>query len=112
MMNNSYFPDDLTVISFKDLINFNDHGLVQFYHRNIAYIIVFYIFLMGLFIFKTNIERLFKPYLILCLFLIIQIFLGILTLLSDLNIILASSHQICSLLLMLSLLNVYYKYIN
>ena len=24
MMNNSYFPDDLTVISFKDLINFND----------------------------------------------------------------------------------------
>ena len=112
MMNNSYFPDDLTVISFKDLINFNDHGLVQFYHRNIAYIIVFYIFLMGLFIFKTNTERLFKPYLILCLFLLIQIFLGIITLLSDLNIILASSHQICSLLLMLSLLNVYYKYIN
>ena len=72
----------------------------------------FLYFLMGLFIFKTNTERLFKPYLILCLFLLIQIFLGIITLLSDLNIILASSHQICSLLLMLSLLNVYYKYIN
>ncbi len=112
MMNNTYFPDDLTIISFKDLINFNDHGLVQFYHRNIAYIIVFYIFLMGLFIFKTNTLRLFKPYLILCFFLLIQIFLGIITLLSDLNIILASSHQICSLLLVLSLLNVYYKYIN
>ena len=46
------------------------------------------------------------------IFIIFQIFLGVLTLISGLNIYLASSHQIGSLLLILSVINLHYRQIN
>ena len=45
-------------------------------------------------------------------FLIIQVILGVLTLLSGLNIYLASAHQIGSVLLILGSINLYYSYIK
>ncbi len=110
LMNDSYFPDDINISLLKEFFDFNDHGLVQFYHRNIAYLIVLYILLLGFYIMKNKLKKLFKPFYILAFFLILQIFLGIITLLSGINILLASSHQICSLLLILSTLNLYYRY--
>ncbi len=112
LMNNTYFPNDVNIDSLKEIFNFKNHGLVQFYHRNIAYLILFYILIIGFFIFKNNERKLFKPFYFLSFFLTLQVFLGIMTLISGLNIFLASAHQICGLLLMLSSINLYYNYIN
>ena len=51
---------------------------------------------------------LYNSFKILILFLLVQVILGILTLISGLNIYLASLHQITSVLLILSALNLYY----
>jgi len=112
LMNQSYFPDDIVINNIKDYFNFNNHSLVQFYHRNIAYLITTCIFIIGFLIFKDNTKKLIKPFYFLSIILFLQIFLGVSTLISGLNIYLASSHQICSLLLMLSAINLYYYRIN
>ena len=112
LMNQSYFPNDVVINSIKDYFNFNNHSLIQFYHRNIAYLITIFIFIIGFFIFKKDIKKLIKPFYFLSIILFLQIFLGVATLISGLNIYLASSHQICSLLLMLSAINLYYYRIN
>ncbi len=112
LMNQTYFPDDIDLNSIKNFFNFKNHGLIQFYHRNIAYLILFYILIIGFFIFKNNEKKLIKPFYFLSFFLVLQVFLGIMTLISGLNIYLASAHQIGSLFLMLSGINLYYNYIN
>ncbi len=111
-MNYSYFPDDVKSDGFLYLLDFNDQGLIQFYHRNIAYLIVVYILFLGFYIYKKNIHHLYKPYYVVLFLLFLQICLGIFTLISGLNIYLASSHQIGSLLLILSVINLHYRQIN
>jgi len=54
----------------------------------------------------------FKPNLILLFVLFIQIALGIFTLLSNLNIALASAHQIFSVIIVLSAINLHYSIIK
>ncbi len=108
LMNLDYFPDDVLIEKIFDFLNFDNHGLVQFYHRNLAYIIMISIILFGFYIFKNNINKLKKPFLGLAFVMICQIILGIVTLLSGLNIYIASAHQIFSVLLILSTINLYY----
>ncbi len=112
LMNYNYFPNETDNGTFKELFNFENHGLVQFYHRNIAYFITLYSSFIGYFILKKKIKHLNKPFFYVLLFLLIQIILGVVTLISDVNIFLASGHQIFSLLLTLSVINLYYRYIN
>lgn len=112
LMNQNYFPNDITVLFLTDLLDFNNRSLVQFYHRNLAYIVSIYILMIGFFVVRKKVSRLLKPYFLLITFLIVQIFLGVVTLISGLNIFLASAHQICSLLLILSAINLYYNYIK
>ena len=108
LMGYSYFPDDLQINKIIDLLNFNDHSLVQFYHRNIAYLISIYILILTFVIFKRKEAQLYKPSGLLLIVLFIQVFLGIYTLLSDLNIFISSAHQITSVILILTALNLYY----
>ena len=112
LMNYNYFPDDVSINNFKDFFNFNNHGLVQFYHRNLAYLISIYIVIAGLYIYINDIKKIIKPFNYVILILVFQIILGITTLTSGLNIYLASTHQIFSLLLILSVINLYYEYIK
>lgn len=112
LMNYTFFPNDVLISSIIDFFDFDSHGLVQFYHRSLAYIIFFYIIIMGFFILKNKLLKLYKSFSMVIIFLILQIFLGIITLISGLNIILASAHQIGSMLLILSVINLYYDYIN
>ena len=112
LMNYGYFPDDLEILSIKDLLNFENHSLIQFYHRNLAYFIVIYSLVLGYYIIKNKIKKVFKAYFFLFSVIIIQIFLGIMTLLTDLNIYIASAHQITSVLLILSAVNLYYYHIK
>ncbi len=108
MMGYSYFPDDIDLNIVRDAMDFNNHSLVQFYHRNLAYMITFYIFVLSAFIFYKNLKNLYTPLKIVFIFLIIQVILGIFTLLSGLNIFLASAHQITSVILVFSAIYLYY----
>ena len=112
LMGFNYFPNDLIINDYKSVFNFNNHSLIQFYHRNIAYFITIYISILSYFIIKNKNKFLYKPIIILFLFLFLQIGLGIFTLLSDLNIILASAHQIISVFLILSAINLYHSLIK
>ena len=108
LMGEKYFPNDYPIELNSTLFDFDSHSLVQFYHRNLAYIIVIYVLSLTFYIYKKKITYLFKPLKILLFFLFLQAILGIFTLLSGLNIYLASIHQITSVLLVFSALNLYY----
>ena len=110
LMGNSYFPDDNIFSNLFNLNALSDPSLVQFIHRNLAYVILF-IFILISFIVIT--ERLSKFYNILKLLggaLLIQVFLGILTVLSGAQMLLASMHQISSIILIS--FSIYLLFIN
>ena len=108
LMGQTYFPNDIIIFEFNNFFQFDNHSLVQFYHRNLAYFLIIYILFLSFLVIKKKLTYLYKPLKILLFFLSLQIILGIFTLLSELNILLASAHQITSVLLVLSSLNLYY----
>ncbi len=112
LMNNSFFPDDIIIKSLFDLFNFDQRSLVQFFHRNIAYFIFFLILFIGYEINKKNFIKLKKPYFYVLALILFQIILGILTLTSNLNIYVASLHQVSSIFLTILSLNLYHRSIN
>ena len=112
LMNYSYFPDDIQIKSISDFLDFKNLSLIQFYHRNLAYIIVLIILFIGYSIVTKKMFHITKHFYLVLFFLFLQVFLGVITLTSGLNIYLASSHQICGLLLVISVLNLHYNYIN
>lgn len=109
LMNNTYFPDDIKINTFLDLINLNHHGLVQYIHRNIGYLIFAITIFIGYLIKKNNHQFLIRQYLIVLFLIILQIVLGIFTLLSNLNLHIASLHQISSIFLIIFSLSFYHK---
>ena len=103
----NYFPNDLNLRGFINIIKFDNHSLVQFYHRNLAYIIVIHIFISIIYIYEK------KEFFILSIKNFNILFINTsnfryFTLISNLNIYLASAHQITSVLLVFSALNLYY----
>jgi|TARA_B100001059_G_scaffold217378_1_gene236565 heme a synthase len=108
LMGLNYFPNDLIFNNTKSIIDFNNHSLVQFYHRNLAYFITFYILGMAIYIYNNRLMSLYSPIKLVIIFLLLQVILGIFTLLSGLNILLASAHQITSVVLVFSAINLYY----
>ncbi len=112
LMGETYFPDDYDGKIILDLINFENHSLVQFYHRNIAYLITIYILILSFFIIKNKRTKSFKPLIILITIISFQILFGIFTLLTQLNMFVAATHQILSVILILSSINLYYSLIK
>ena len=110
LMGTSYFPDDSSIVDLLNLEAFNDPSLVQFMHRNIAYFILIFYLLILFVVFKNKFQTLYKAIKIIGFILIIQIVLGILTLLSGAQIIISSMHQISSIFLVCS--SVYLVYLN
>jgi len=89
---------------------FSDPSLVQFMHRNLAYMIfIFYLYIL-IKIYKNKLIEFFFSINLLGLLLIIQIILGVLTLNHGAHIVLASMHQISSIFLVSS--SVYLLYLN
>ena len=112
LMNGSYFPNDINFKDYKEFLNLNDRSVVQFIHRNVAYLIFFVLIFIGFSIKRLNKKYLYKTYFYLLIFIFIQIILGILALITDLHIVIASLHQISSIFLIIISLNFYYKSIN
>jgi cytochrome c oxidase assembly protein subunit 15 len=110
LMGSSYFPDDSKFIEFLNINFFDNPSIVQFVHRNLAYLLVIiYIYLLILVFRDTN--KIFrKPIIIIGLSIFLQVFLGVVTLLSGVKIIYASLHQINSILIILS--SLYFLYIS
>ena len=110
LMGNSYFPDDNNFLNLFKLNAFSDPSLVQFMHRNLAYIIsIFYIY-MFFKIYKNKYSDLYLSINILGILLLAQIVLGILTLLYGAHILIASLHQISSIFLVTS--SIYLIYLS
>jgi len=110
LMGSSYFPDDSKFIEFLNINFFDNPSIVQFVHRNLAYLIVIiYIYLLIL-VFKDANKIFRQPMIIIGTSLFLQVILGILTLLSGVKIIHASLHQINSIFIILS--SLYFLYIS
>ena len=99
LMNDYFFPDDSNINDFISLKLFSNPSLLQFIHRNVAYLIILLFIIVSLIIFKKQFSKLKKPLLYVSIFLFFQIMLGVLTLKSDVHIIFASLHQVCSIFL-------------
>ena len=110
LMGSSYFPDDNKIVNLFNFEAFNDPSLVQFMHRNLAYIIVIFYILILLKIYRDNLTNFYYSINLLGILLIIQIVLGICTLLFGAQIFLSSMHQICSIFLVSS--SIYFLYLN
>ena len=110
LMGTAYFPEDSSIVNLFNLNAFNDPSLVQFMHRNLAYLIFIFYLLILFVVYKNNALNFFKTIKIIGLILIIQIALGILTLLSGAQMIFSSMHQISSIFLVSS--SVYLVYLN
>ena len=108
MMGNSFFPNDIIVNKFNKFFEFNNHSLVQFYHRTLGYFIVLYVSFLAMVIYFKKVKKLYKPLLILLFFILLQIILVIFTLITGLNIYFASAHQIFGVFLVFSAVNLYY----
>ena len=110
LMNQNYFPDDSSLRDLMSTKAFETPSIVQFIHRNLAYFIIFLYSFIALIIYKNkDFIYLRRIALIIFIFLLLQTFLGILTITSGAQIILASMHQIGSIFLITSTLILVFK---
>ncbi len=109
-MNGSFFPND---VELKDLLNtqlFNNASIVQFLHRITAYLLLFFILILNYQYFKRNNNI--KYIIFFDIAILIQIFLGVITLISGVEIKYASLHQLGSILVLSSYFLILYKNSN
>ena len=109
-MGNSYFPNDNNINNLFEMAALSDPSLVQFIHRNLAYLIGIFYILIFYKIYKNKMYELYKSINYLGGFIILQIVLGIYTVLYGAQIYIASMHQISSILLVCT--SIYFFYIN
>ncbi len=110
LMGNSIFPNDNNFANLFKLSAFSDPSLVQFIHRKLAYLIGFFYLYLLFHVYKNKKSDLYKSINILGFFIILQIILGIFTLLYGAQILIASMHQISSIFLVASC--IYFLFIN
>jgi len=110
LMGTTYFPNDNSLINLFKLSVFSDPSLVQFIHRNLAYLITIYYIFMLYNVYKNKIYDLYKSINILGIFIITQIILGILTIIYGAQIFIASMHQLSSIFLVSS--SIYFFFLN
>ena len=109
-MDNNYFPNDNNFENLLKLSALSEPSLVQFIHRNLAYIIGIFYLCIFYYIYKNKMDELYKSVNVLGLFIFLQIILGIFTLLYGAQIYIAALHQTSSIFLVSSC--IYFIYIN
>ena len=110
LMGSTYFPDDNNFLNLFKLSAFSDPSLMQFIHRNLAYLILIFYITILIKVYKRKLKKLYLTINVLGFLLILQILLGIATLLFGAQIVVASMHQISSIFLVSS--SVYLLYVN
>ena len=92
LMGNNYFPDDNSFNHILRIDTLSDPSLVQFIHRNLAYLIMLVFLLISILVIKGKMTRFYNIIKIIGVILFFQIFLGILTILTGAQMLLASMH--------------------
>ena len=110
LMGSTYFPNDNNISNLFKLSAFDDPSLVQFIHRNLAYVISIFYLLILFKIYRNKIYDLYKSVNLLGIIIIIQVFLGVFTILYGAQILIASMHQLSSIFLVSSC--IYFIYVN
>ena len=110
LMGSSYFPDDSRLNEILNISVFDNPSIVQFIHRNLAYLIIIVYLYIFYFIYILENRKLLKSFIFIGLTLLLQVLLGVVTILSGVKILYASLHQINSILIILSTL--YFLYIS
>jgi len=106
-MNGSFFPNDINYIDLLSSQLFNNVSIIQFLHRFTAYLLLFFILILNYFFIKDKLNI--KYILLFDVAILLQVFLGIITLISGVEIKYASLHQIGSIFVLTSYLIILYK---
>jgi len=109
-MNGSFFPND---VSYSDLLSaqlFNNTSIIQFLHRFTAYLLLFFIIILNYFFIKNELNI--KNIIFFDVAILLQVFLGIITLISGVEIKYASLHQLGSIFVLTTYLIILYKNSN
>ena len=109
-MNGAFFPNDVFINDYLSSQLFYNSSIIQFFHRITAYILFFSIVFLNYSFFKNELD--FKNILIFDVAISLQIFLGIITLVSGVEIKYASLHQLGSIFVLSSYLLILYKNSN
>ena len=110
LMNQNFFPDDAKFITLLSTEMFETPSILQFIHRNIAYGIFLFFLLIFFIARKLDSYNYLKNAInLVFLSLLLQIFLGILAVLYNAHIFIASLHQIGSIILIASVIILIFK---
>ena len=109
-MNGTFFPSDVNRKDYLSSQLFYDPSIVQFFHRFTAYILLFFITILNYLFIKKKLDIL--NILLFDFAISLQIFLGVITLLSGVEIKYASLHQLGSIFVLTTYLIILYKNSN
>ena len=106
-MNGFFFPNDVNIKDYLSSELFYNPSIIQFLHRITAYILLFFIIILNYKIIKNKFNIL--NILLFDIAVLLQIFLGIITLTSGADIKYASLHQLGSIFVLSSYISILYK---
>ena len=109
-MNGSFFPNDVSYLDLFSTQLFHNVSIIQFLHRFTAYLLLFFIIILNYYFIKKKIEI--KNILFFDIAILLQVFLGIVTLISGVEIKYASLHQLGSIFVLTTYLIILYKNSN
>ena len=109
-MNGKFIPTDINKIDLLKISSSSNPTVIQFYHRLVAYLIIFLLIVLNYIYYYKKIPM--NNINILNIAIFIQILLGIITLMTGVEIKYASVHQLGSIFVLLSFLFIYYKNTN
>ena len=106
-MNGTFFPSDIIMNDYLSSQLFYNPSIIQFLHRLTAYILLFFIIFLNYLFIKKGLN--FRNILFFDFAILLQVFLGIITLVSGVEIKYASLHQLGSIFVLSSYLLILYK---
>jgi len=109
-MNGNFFPNDVDKKDYMSSEIFYNSSIIQFFHRITAYILVLLIIILNYLFFKKKLSV--SSIIFFDIAILLQIFLGIITLISGVEIKYASLHQLGSIFVLSSYLFILYKNSN
>ncbi len=109
-MDGNLLPSDISKFDLYNSQILNNPSVIQFYHRLSAYLLIIFLIILNIICHLKRIE--FWSITILNFAILFQIILGIITLLTGVKIYYASLHQLGSVFVLISFLNIYYKNTN
>jgi len=109
-MNGSFFPSDVRYLDLLSTQLFNNVSIIQFLHRFTAYLLLFFIIILNYFFIKNKLNI--KNVIFFDVAILLQVFLGIVTLISGVEIKYASLHQLGSIFVLTTYLIILFKNSN